>query len=200
MLIVGVKNKILDVKKISDPCPFCKATDSLQMTFFQQYVSLFWIPFFPSKKHANTLCSHCNAEFLLEYMSPNFREIYEDIKTKNKTPLWTFTGTLIAIILLVSLAFAIKIDSDNTRKRVAAPQINDLFEIKLKSDKYTIYKVQKVEHDSVYFFANKFEVDAITGITDLYNKEFDESKSYGLPITKFTQMNEDGEIIGAKRK
>ena len=200
MLIIGVRNKKLDIRNISDVCSFCRVTNTLEITLYQQYVSIFWIPFFPSKKQLITSCKHCDATFQSEYMSLKFRQICEDIKTENKTPWWVFSGSGILVASLIALVIGIKIDTDNTREFVSAPRINDIFEIRLKDDIYTLYKVHKVEHDSVYFYANKYQISDETGISNLYDEEFETSKMYGLSISKFIQMNKDGEIIGAKRQ
>ena len=200
MIIIGVKDKALNIQNISDACPVCKSTDSLQMTLYQQYVSLFLIPFCPTRKHAVTICNHCKATFLLEYMSPSFRQVYNDMKAKSKTPIWIFTGAGIVFIGLIFLAIYIKIDSDNTDKLVKAPQKNDVFEIRLETGKYTIYKVQHVKNDSVYFFANKYQVTELTGLNDLFEKEFETSVTYGMPVSKLVKMRKDGDIIDIIKK
>ncbi len=80
------------------------------MYVFQKYVHLFWIPFILIGKTAVSQCSHCKLVLKLKEMTPALKVIYEQAKSKNKMPIWTYSG-----LLLLALAITIGV-IDNSKK------------------------------------------------------------------------------------
>jgi hypothetical protein len=203
MIVFGVRNKALITESISIACPICKESDCLQITVRQQYVSVFFIPFAPTRKQGTCVCNQCNAVLQPEYMSTDFQDSYRAIKSKIKTPLWCLTGAFLATVGLIVLFVYIKQDSKRVTLMVHNPQKSDIFGIQPKGGSCTLYEVVKIKSDSIYFFANKYQTTDATNISDLYDKGeqgFDRSKFYGILLSKLIQMDNNGEIIDAKRK
>ena len=202
MIIFGLRNKVLATESIPGTCPVCKENNCLQMTLYQQYVTLFFIPSFPTEKKEASVCTRCGAKLQLRYMSPAFTEIYNRLKSTTPRPLWLFTGCGIMVIGLIALLIDLKFNNDKIKQFIVRPQKNDIFEIRTKESNYTLYKVVKTGRDSAYFIANKYQISEASGIDQLYDKGeqgFDASVTYGIPISRLIKMNNDGAIIDIKR-
>ena len=73
----------------------------------------------------------------------------------------------------------------------------------LKDNQYTLYKVKKIEGDTVYFFPNKYETDMASGLRDLAAKGdqgFDTTLTYGLSKSELVEMHKKRDIIDIDRK
>ena len=81
------------------------------------------------------------------------------------------------------------------------PKVDDVFEVKDGSE-YTLYKVQSVEKDSVYFYSNKYETDEESGLDNL-KSEGDSSYSediYVFSRADLKNMQTKGDLLNIDRK
>ncbi|MBB3055954.1 hypothetical protein [Mucilaginibacter gotjawali] len=86
---------------------------------------------------------------------------------------------------------------------ILAPQKNDVYELNLKDDVYTLYKIKKIVSDTIYFWPSKFQTDQASGLSDIADKGdkgFDESITVGFPKVKLLEMHKTGAIIAVDRK
>ncbi len=200
MIIYGTKATLCKSEYIFEPCPNCRTANSMQMSVFQRYAHVFWIPFFPIGKTGVSVCSNCRQVLKLDQMPPSLRLSYDNIKTNTRIPIWTFAGVILVAIGVIAIIVSEKQKDEKVSKLILSPKKDDVFEIKLKDNEYTLYKVQMVVGDTTYFFANKYQTNQETGLSDLSAKEFDTSMIYGLSKSKLIEMNKNDEIIDIDRK
>ena len=202
MLIYGTKAPLRKTELIFEPCPNCKRTNCVEINIFQKYLHLFWIPLVPLSKTGWARCAHCGEVFTIFQMSPSMLTSYERIRKNTTTPVWAFTGLLLCIIGPIALGISDNRKHEKVSFLISSPRKNDVLEIMLDYNKYTLYKIEKVERDSVYFFANKYEATDQSGLADLKNKGEDSytSTTYGMPLKRLLKMNDDDKILDIDRK
>ncbi|MGZ3755039.1 MAG: hypothetical protein ACXVAY_21435 [Mucilaginibacter sp.] len=201
MIHAGVAKIALKKSWITNPCPVCKTPNSLHITVFQQYIT-FLVPVFPLGKMCYADCSSCKANLEIKYMSPEFYAFDQQWKADTKTPMWLFTGTILLTIGAIVLAYYAKENDKRVNGITRSAQKNDLFEIRIASGNYTLYKVDYVKDDTVYFLPNKSKVSEGSPIDDLYKKygkDFESKKTIALTKLQLLQMNSRGEVFDAMR-
>lgn len=199
MIIYGSRNKEVAREHIVEKCPHCGTMNSIDMHVFQKYAHVFWIPFFPMGKTGISQCDHCRQVLNPKEMPASLRAAYDNLKAGSRTPIWTFSG-LGLIVLLV--AFAIVQDkkkNEKNAKLIAAPIAGDIFKIKTTDRKYTLYKVDEVSADSVFILINNYEVNKLSGLHELESKSYSPD-IYGFSKKELKTMLESGEILDIQRK
>jgi zinc-ribbon family len=203
MIIYGSRSKQLAKEILIDKCQHCGSQNSIDMHVFQKYAHVFWIPFFPVGKTGVSQCDHCKQVLKLNEMPSSLRDSYDNLKKQAKTPVWMYAGlALIAVIIIVSIINGKEKDAKNA-KLILAPQRGDVFEIKTKSNQYTLYKVDEVRGDSVFVLMNNFESNMSSGLSELKGKgDVSYTTDMVLPLTKaeLKQMLDKGEIMDIDRK
>jgi hypothetical protein len=202
MIIYGSKATQVATENLSDKCSSCGTQNSIQMTVFQKYAHIFWIPFFPIGKTGATECSHCKQVLQKKEFTENLNSSYETLKSNSKMPIWTFSGLALLSILII---WGVKSNNETAEinaKLILTPQKGDIYEIKKDYKQYTLYKVNNVAGDTVFVFVNQYETNKITGLTDLKNKGDEAFIQEPLPLvkTELKSMLEKGEIIDIDRK
>jgi hypothetical protein len=203
MIVYGTRTTRQKTESLFEPCPNCRTTNSLQLSVFQKYAHVFWIPLFPLKKIGISVCSNCRQVLKQDQMPASLRLSYDNLKAQTKIPIWNFTGIFLIIAGIIAIVISQKQTAEKVGKYILHPKKDDIFEIKIKDDAFTLYKVEKVVQDSVYFFANKYQTDQESGLGDLANKGdkgFDTDSVYILSKTTLIDMNKKDEIIDIDRK
>jgi len=200
MIIFGTKATFRKSEYIFDPCPNCRTTNSVQISIFQRYGHIFWIPFIPIGKTGVSVCNNCRQVLKLEQMSPQLRLSYDNLQTNTRIPIWSFSGVFLIILGVIAVDISDKQKSEKVSKLILSPKKDDVFEIKLTDNGYTLYKVQRVEKDTVYFYANRYQTNQESGLGDLADKDYATDISYGLSKSKLIEMNKNDEIIDIDRK
>lgn len=199
MIIIGHKSIPLVKEMINDPCPNCGTPYSIEMTVFQKYVHLFWIPYLPAGKTGISDCHHCQQILKHQEMPPSLLLTYKSLKAKAKIPLWMFSGL---VLMLLLMAYGV---SENQKKEhlnaqfISAPKEGDILEVKTDSSQYTLYQVYQVHGDSVLLRANNYQSDKESGIQALRDSAYSEEIRY-LSKTDLKKLFEKGTIIGVERK
>ena len=101
MIIYGNKATQVAAENINDKCSNCGTQNSIQMKVFQKYAHVFWIPIFPIGKTASSQCSHCKQVLQKKEFTGNMNNDYKAVKSKSKTPIWTFSGLALLIALII---------------------------------------------------------------------------------------------------
>ncbi|MDQ2863597.1 MAG: hypothetical protein M3R50_08125 [Bacteroidota bacterium] len=200
MIVFGRKAKKIASERLSEQCPGCN-TQSVDMYLFQEYGHVFWIPFLPVGRLGMSQCSKCGQVLKTKQIPANFVAEYEKLKKKTKVPFWTFSGlALVGIIIIASIIYGQKKDELNA-KLITAPQKGDVFEMKLQSKKYTLFKVERVSGDTVYVNPSNYETDRATGINDIKSKGDSAYSKDDIVFSKaeLAQMLSSGEITGIDR-
>ena len=201
MVIYGSKATKLATESIAEKCSNCETQNSIQMSVFQKYAHVFWIPFFPIEKTGVTQCSHCKRVLQKNEFPENLSKKYDAIKSRAKTPFWTFSGLAIVAILVIINIMDDRQSSARNAQIILSPQKGDIYEVKRNYEQYTLYKVEKVTGDTVFLLANRYETNKITGLTDLKNKGDEAYNGNALPILRkdLKTMLDKGEIVGIDR-
>lgn len=199
MIIYGSRNKEIIKEHITDKCSNCGTQNSIDMHVFQKYAHVFWIPFFPIGKTGISQCDHCKQVLKLKEMPSSLATAYENLKAQTKTPIWMFAGLFLVAALITLGVINDKKNDEKNAQFVVAPKAGDIFEIKTKDNQYTLFKVKQVKGDSVFVQINNYEVNKVTGLDDLKEKEFSEDL-YGLSKEALKEMLNNGEILNIDRK
>lgn len=173
----------------------------IQMSIFQYYGHVFWIPLFPFGKTGVTQCSHCQQILQKNDFDPNLTEVYNAVKTNAKAPLWTFVGLGILAGLLIWCVIDSRQDKAHNTQLLLAPKKGDVYEIKMDDKKYTLFKVDEVVNDTIFLLMHEYQTNLAAGLSDLKNQG---TKGYGhdvLPLgkTDLMEMFNKGEIINVDR-
>ncbi len=202
MIIYGTKATHVASEILSDTCSNCGTQGSIQMTIFQKYAHVFWIPFFPVGKTGATQCTHCKHVLERKEFPASLYGHYETMKINSRTPRWTFTGlSVITVIIVWGIVSKIENDQKNA-VLILTPEAGDIYHIKKAYKQYTLYKVDHVAGDTVFVFVNQFETDKLTGLTLLLSKGDEAFIQEHLPIMKshLKAMFDRGDIIDIDRR
>jgi hypothetical protein len=202
MIIYGSKATEVATENIAEKCSNCGTQHSIQMSVFQKYVHIFWIPFFPIGKTGVTQCIHCKQVLEKSGFGSTLKEAYEAIKKTSKTPVWTFAGLIIIAGLAIWGAITDKQNDAENTQLILAPLKGDVYGIKMDYKRYTLYKVNNIVGDTVFLLLGQYEVNKLMGLIDLKKKG---DEAYGeevFPLVKTDLMNmlDKGEIIDIERK
>jgi hypothetical protein len=169
MLIYGSKARLLAKEILVEKCTSCGTMNSVELSLFQKYAHVFWIPFFPIGKTGVSQCQHCKQVLKLKEMPASMRVSFDNLKGQTKTPAWTFIGiALIAALIIVVIVSEKQKDARNA-KLILSPQQGDIFEVKNGSN-YTLYKVDHIDKDTVFVLISQFETNRISGLRGLKEK------------------------------
>lgn len=202
MIVYGIRGKLLKNEISTVSCPNCNTANSIQMNVFQRWAHIFWIPFFPIGKTGVSQCLNCKQVLKLKEMPASLRLSYDNLKAQSSTPIWTFTGIGVIIVIAIFGYFGEKQTAKRISKWVLAPQKNDIYHVKLKNDHYTLYKVDHIVGDTVYLALNKYETDREDGLSDMAAKgdtAYDLAQQ-GLPKSLLIDMAKEGSILDIDRK
>jgi hypothetical protein len=202
MIVYGIKAKLLKTEMIAGNCPNCNTANSIQMNVFQRWAHIFWIPFFPIGKTGVSQCLHCKQVLKLKEMPADLKLSYENVKAQTSIPVWTFAGCGLIIIGSIFFYISEKQKAKKVNEWVLAPQKNDVFQVKLKNDHYSLFKINKVVGDSVYLALNKYESDREDGLRDIETKGDTayENAQTGMAKAILADMAKNGEILDIERK
>ena len=202
MIIYGWKPTGIATENIREKCPHCGTPDSLQMDIYQKYAHVYWIPLFPIGKTAATQCSHCQQVLQKKEFPPDLQYAYETLKIHAKTPVWTFSGLGILALLIAWGIISSKQTDEKNARLILSPQKGDLYEISINTNRYTLYKVEKVAGDSVFLLFNQYESNKESGLSDLKNKGNEAFSTELMPLHKneLKTMLDLREIISIDRK
>lgn len=198
MIVFGTSTRQIATEIINDKCLNCGNQFTIQLNILQRYLHLFWIPFLPVGKIGITRCTHCHEILEQSNFTYTLTETYYNIKLNSKTPIWTFSGLVLVLIIISVGIFLSKQNDAKNAQIILTPQRNDIYEVKLSNQNYTLYKVNKVTKDSVFLVQNQFETNSITGLSELEEKGYSE-EAFPLIRSDLKNMFEKGEIIDIKR-
>jgi hypothetical protein len=199
MIIYGMRASLRKAEFITENCPNCGTSNSIQMTVFQRYAHIFWIPMFPIGKTGVSQCAQCKQILKLKQMPDAVKLGYENLKSHTKIPLWTFSGLLLIALAIAGFSIADKQKAAKVSHMMTSLKKDDILEVKVKDDEYTLFKVDHVAGNLVYIAISKYQTNMETGISDLKEKEFDNSVIKEFPVADLLK-NSNFEIIDIDRK
>src|SRR5688500_2605740 len=123
---------------------------------------------------------------------------YKDLRTRSKTPIWTYSGTFVFVLFVACGIFLSRQSAAANAKMILTPQAGDIYKVKEAAGRYTLYKVSRVAGDSVYILHNLYETNKRSGLTELMKKEFDPEPELLLK-SELKEMLDKGTISDVKR-
>lgn len=170
MIIYGSRSVKQAVEQLSESCPHCGTSNSIELYVFQKYAHIFWIPFFPMGKTAVSQCNHCKQILKKDEMPSSMLHAYDRIKAKTRVPVWTFAGLALVGALVVVGFVSNKQKDEKNAKLIQAPAAGDVFEVRTKEGQYTLMKVAEVKGDSLFIQLHQYETNKLKGLADLKRK------------------------------
>jgi hypothetical protein len=186
----------------TEKCSNCGKSGSVDVQVYTKYAHVFWVPFFPLPKEILAVCISCKQVQTAKEMPAHVREIALDLKKQVKPPIYYWIGAALFAWLVISVVMSIQEDNKKTAEYAANPKAEDIYEIKLSSGSYTLFKVKSISGDTVYFSINEYESTKETGLT---KSEMNKEESFlplDSPITKKQIIDKlsKGEILKVRRK
>jgi hypothetical protein len=200
MIVYGTRATLVKSEYLFESCANCHTANSMQMSVFQRYAHVFWVPLFPIGKTGVSVCSNCRQVLNLQQMPPSLKMSYDNLKTGTKIPIWHFVGTFGIICIVIALFISDKQKGEKISKYILAPKKGDILEVKVKDSVYTLYKVNEIAGDTVFFYANKYQTNMEDDLSNLFLKEFATDSVYGISKANLADMNKKGEIIDIDRQ
>jgi hypothetical protein len=202
MIVYGTKLISILTESIDEACPNCGNDKSIQMSVFQKYAYIFWIPFFPMGKHTVTECSHCKQALYENEFTSTMLTHSESMKSKGKIPLWTYSGLVLFSIIIIVGIISEKQNDEKNDTLVSKPQVGDIYEVKVAEKQYTLYKVHSITNDTIYVLINNYETNIVTGLDDIKSKG---SEAYAVEtepmlLSQLKELHEAGNIINIHRE
>ena len=202
MLISGTKTTPITTAIIDTKCSYCGISHHMQMTVLQEYVHVFWIPFFPIMKTGSTVCSHCKQVLKKKEFSNDLNSIYSTLLVNSKIPMWTFSGLAALLSLMIVVAAIGKYDHDKYERLLSTAQKGDIYKIKKDDSHFTLYKVDNINGDTVQFLVSEIEATTANHLEVLLYKRDSLFRQEPLPILKkrLATMLRMREIVSIERK
>jgi hypothetical protein len=169
MIFYGVrKNKIAE-GKIDSECGNCNKKTEFIYQITSNYCHFFFIPTIPFGKQTNVICVNCR-EIYNESEIDNSLKKELSCKYDSKTPKWQWTGSLIFILFIFLMSWNSKEKNDKIQKIFENPRKNDIYEIKVFSDQFTLMKIDSVKSNSIIFIKSKYSSNLLSGLDGLLKK------------------------------
>lgn len=197
MYIIGHKSISLAKEMVQDKCPNCGSMYSIEMNVFQKYVHLFYIPYLPAGKTGISQCSQCGQVLTDKEMPANLKEAYQQLKSKTKIPIWMFSGLVLIILLILY-----QLNNEQRQQKAIAQSMDKLvdgnvLELKFEKNNFTLYKIHRINGDSVLIRANEYESTTAEGLKDIVDSAYVNDLRY-LSKSELKKMANEGTVIGVR--
>ena len=191
----------LSSKKIEgSKCFKCGESEEIYTSVYTQYFHIWWIPFISLGKKGIAHCESCESTFKGKQMSSRIQDQIQDEKSKITIPIWHFIGVGLVCLLIASVIVFESINSKENAQFIKAPQAGDVYEYKTEDGHYTLFKVDAVDTDSIYFIVNSYESTSSKNILDLDMPNKYEDDIYVMSKETLLKMFEKREIIDVHRR
>lgn len=151
MIIYGKRKTEIGAENMfAEKCPNCGTQNSVNMHIFQTYAHIFWIPMFPMLKTGVSQCNSCKQVLYKSEMPPQIKDAYNNLKSKSKTPWWTFIGVALLVLVIANYKIIRVQEKNEMAKLITEPKKGDIYTIHSIHGFYTLNKVDDVKGDTVY--------------------------------------------------
>jgi zinc-ribbon family len=152
-------------------CPHCNTTGKMTVGVVNKYFHVMFIPTFPTGKTGFSQCGHCKQILEEKDMPANIRSEVFNIKQDSKTPYWMYSGLFGFALLMVFGSISGKKNDAENAQFIDAPAVGDKYHIKNDFRDFTIYRVNNVTADSIYFDLNNYSVTKRRGLYKIDKEE-----------------------------
>jgi len=118
---------------------------------------------------------------------------------QTRLPLWQFTGLALLAVAIVAGVYTNKVDKEQQALYVQAPMTGDVYEMKTGSGAYTTFKIIAVKSDSLEVRLNNYEVNTLSGLTNIDKDENYSDSTYVMTVGSLNEMFTAGEIVDVNR-
>jgi len=197
MIVYGKRKSAISTQENREQCDNCGTRRSIQLRVYQHYLHVFWIPFFPLRKTGVSECRHCGQVLNKKDFSSNLESEYTILKFNSRTPLWTFIGIGLLLILSISGIYNRRQRAIRSASYIANPIVDDLYKVKRDIRHYTLFKVDKVAGDTVFLLVSLYETNKFSGLSELISKGNAAYDLEPIPMLRWEliEMFEKGEIM-----
>jgi hypothetical protein len=169
MIFCGVRKYKIAEGKIDSECGNCKKKNEFIYQITSNYCHFFFIPTIPFGKQTNVICVNCREIYNESEMDKSLKKELSG-KYDSKTPKWQWTGSLMFILVILLLSWNSKEKNDKVQKLFENPRKNDIYDIKVFSDQFTLFKIDSVKSNSIIFLKSKYSSDRLSGLDELVKK------------------------------
>lgn len=156
MIVWGSSTLNIKAKNLGASCKACK-TGSVSLAAFQKVFTLYWIPVIPLKKVKHVVCQSCTTMYPLE----TYAEYLNPRETKFKTPLKSFSGLIIIMLIIFTSYFSIINSDKRINEFKANPTIGSYFTFKSSekdtTSSYAFAKIENITQGKILFYLSKYE-------------------------------------------
>ncbi len=181
-------------------CKNCNSPKSQQLIVFQKYAVILGISFVATGRAGIIECPECN--FFIEEKQFDFKAKmeYDELSKQTKTPLKSYLGLFIALGF-VAVMFLLKfLGSANTAEYAKNPVKGDIYQVELEDGSFTIYKIDKIKGDSVYFLVNQYLTDELSGIDEVQEKNVYYEELFAFSRKDLIKFYDDGNVHSIVRE
>jgi phage FluMu protein Com len=202
MIVYGTRSKLLAKELVSDKCPNCGTQNSTEIHVYQKWAHIFWIPFFPIGKVAASECAHCKQVLREKEMTSSMQSVLQDVKSRSKTPIWTFSGLALLAIIITLVVVNEKKKDEKIAQLILAPQAGDVFEMKTTESQYTLYKVAGIQGDSLTIKPNNMFSNKVSGLREIKERGDAGYSDETFAVSKAELKNwyDKGDLLDIERK
>jgi hypothetical protein len=198
--VTGKSRKKIAAERLSQSCWECEFPNAVELTIYQKYRHLYWLPIFPRGKEYETQCSRCGDEVIWEEIPEDIALKTYDFQNKiNRTPPWVYSGIYVFIALVISVWYLVSADNQKDIDLLKNPKLGDVYDIR-KNGGYSFCVVADIKKDTVFLrYATKsvekwYQTESLKEEKDiLYSTQIKKS------ITELIKMEEDFEISSVNR-
>lgn len=196
----GTKENTLSKEDYPYKCEYCKSNGTTFLFVNNKYVHFWYLPLFQYSKKVYFRCGVCDNLKVGENIPFNYKFKAIQLLKRTKTPLVHYAGTFMFVFVVISLVVKFNFDSKEDKLLLQKPLPGDVYWYKISQSNYTLLKVVSANNDSVFVLENKYVTNKFMNLYDIDSDEFYSNQTYGIAMKELSQMYEEGEIIGVKRK
>lgn len=202
MIIYGSRaSHLRSIQLTNEHCPHCGTQGSVTMFTMGRYAHVFWIPLFPIGRVSVSQCQHCKQTLEENQMPAQIKAYHQRNLSETRIPLWQFAGLFLIFMAVAFGVYANSKDAEQESAYLQDPQAGDIYEFKTGDGSYTTFKLMHVTSDSVIVIYNAYEVNKITGISQIDKEEnYSDTVMYALSRAEVKALHEKGDIIDINRK
>jgi hypothetical protein len=203
MVLIGTNETCILNGTISNiECPNCNFHSALNYSIFTRYTSLTLIPLFPVGNTINIECNNCSKEIDFDDLDENTKTklIDENKKTKQKRPIWLFSGIIILICFIAFYSISYFQTDNEAKVLIKKPTFGDVYNLKFSNGYYSTMRIDKITNDSVYVTQNDYNVYLQSEVEEINKTENYTNRKINYSKKDLLKLYDNDEIFSITRK